>query len=312
MNQAFLEDVLHGLSQPLKKLNSKYFYDEVGDKLFQQIMQLEEYYLPRCEREIIANKTPEIADVIRGSETNLDVVELGAGDGSKTVEMLDILQSKNFNLRYVPLDISAHILEVNQRNMQKKLPNLEVVPIVGDFFKTMDRIPGKHQRRLVLFMGSNIGNFELESAIGFLNALKLKLAVGDYLLVAFDLRKNPHTILKAYNDSKSITKKFNLNLLARINRELGADFNVEDFDHYPVYEPVLGVTSSYLVSLKKQTVQFPNGQRFDFHRDELIHMEISRKFSPAEIESLATSAGLKTVKHFLDSRAFYSLSLFTV
>jgi L-histidine Nalpha-methyltransferase len=308
MISAFEREIMQGLNATQKRLSSKYFYDEEGDRLFQEIMKLEEYYLPEAELEILKVQTDEIAQNL--SCSSLDVLELGAGDGSKSVFFLENLIRLGKEVKYVPLDISENILKVNKENMARSLPDMEIEPHPGDYFETMKVMKDQLNTKLVMFMGSNIGNFKPEAAVDFLKLIYQNLHQDDYFMLGVDLRKNPKTILAAYNDSKGVTKAFNLNLLKRINRELGADFDLNAFDHYPFYEPVSGTTFSYLVSLKDQWVNFANGSRIKFRKDELIHTEVSKKYSLEEIEELGLKAGFLLKAHHLDRRGYFSVSLF--
>jgi dimethylhistidine N-methyltransferase len=305
---SFKEDILEGLQKNQKTLPSKYFYDKLGDRIFQEIMAMPSYYLPQCEREIIREKGAIIFQKLRNNKTKINVVELGAGDGTKTVELLQIGDRLNIIENYIPLDISSNILKVNKRNIQKVIPHLSVQPLEGDFFETLKEINSSGTSKLVLFMGSNIGNFTNEKAISFLQLVKKSLNPKDYLLIAFDLKKNPKTILEAYNDKDGITKRFNLNLLHRMNSEFNCKINVTNFDHYASYNPINGATFSYLVSLEKQTIEIEN-IKIQFNKNEVTLTEISKKYSLPEVELLMEEAGLDTVDHFLDQNEFYSLSL---
>ena len=304
----FKEDILQGLKKEQKQLPSRYFNDEVGDRIFQEIMAMPSYYLPSCEREILKDKSADIFQKINEGNEKIDVVELGAGDGTKTVELLRIGDNLNVIENYLPLDISPNILEVNEKNVKNVLPHLSVNPIAGDFFKTLKEINSDGPRKLVLFMGGNIGNFPHEKAVSFLQLLKESLNDKDYILIAFDLKKNPKTILKAYNDDQGITKRFNLNILHRMNRELGCDINVENFDHYPHYDPISGRTYSYIVSLKNQSFKIED-EEIHFDKNEVIHTEISKKYSLSDVEELMDEVGFDKVHHFLDAKKFYTLSL---
>ncbi len=289
--QQFLADVISGLSQPLKKLSSKYFYDEKGDRIFQEIMHLEEYYLPEAEMEILISHSTKL---VEGFDYELfDVVELGAGDGSKTIFLLERLKALGRNFIYCPLDISPDVLETNAGLMKNRMPDLTVKPVPGDYFKTLSKID-QSIPKIILFMGSNIGNFENGADVDFLKKIKANMLPGDILLVGIDLKKNPKTILRAYNDSKGVTKRFNMNLLERINRELGANFDLDSFDHYPTYNPLSGTTYSFLVSMKKQVVQ----------------TEVSQKYNLEEIEALGRQSGFAKVRHLLDSKSRFSVSVF--
>lgn len=305
-NSSFLQDVISGLSKPVKKLSSKYFYDEKGDKLFQQIMQLDSYYLPEAELEILRTQALNMMEGYGHRE--FDLIELGAGDGRKTVYFIEKLLAAGKQVTYKPLDISADVLKTNKVVMQARLPQLDIQPIAGDYFKTLSTID-KSRPKILLFMGSNIGNYEGTAAIDFLKQIRQYMQSEDRILVAFDLKKNPKIILNAYNDSEGITRQFNLNLLERINRELGADFDIAAFDHYPAYDPLTGITYSFLVSLKEQYVRL-NGQLFEFQNGEIIHTEVSQKYDLKQIEDMRSAVGFNSVKHFLDTKAYYAISVF--
>ncbi len=303
----FEQDVIEGLQQPQKQLSSKYFYDETGDKLFQQIMNLEEYYLPESELEILKTRTADIAKHIEVDK--FDVLELGAGDGRKVVYFLEELTRLGKEVTYYPFDISSDVLKTNMANVKDKLPYLEINPIAGDYSKTLPAF-AINTPKVILFLGSNIGNYNDERAIEFLRWIRSNMQVDDILLMGVDLRKNPKTILKAYNDSQGVTKAFNLNVLHRINRELGGNFDVDAFDHYPFYDPISGITYSYLVSLKAQVVQIGE-HKIPFKKDELLHTEVSQKYSLEEIENMQKETGFHSVQHFLDSKSYFSISLFS-
>jgi dimethylhistidine N-methyltransferase len=306
MNNTFLKDTLKGLLSTPKTLSSRYFYDAIGDGIFQEIMQMEEYYLPACELEIIQHKTKDIAAEITAQKT--DVIELGAGDGTKTVHFLTELISAGKEITYIPLDISANVLEINREHILKSLPELKIESIAGDYFETMKSLKERKNPKVVLFMGSNIGNFKDENAVDFLKLVKSYMTVGDTLLVGADLKKNPKTILEAYNDKAGITKRFNLNLLARMNRELGADFNVINFDHYAFYDPVSGTSFSYIVSLENQYVSIAD-EMIHFEKNECIHTEVSQKYSLANLERISSKVGFAKFKPFLDSKEWFCLGL---
>ncbi len=300
----FEKDVIQGLRQPQKSLSSKYLYDEKGDSLFQQIMNLEEYYLPECELEILRNQTLEIAKTFPFER--FDVVELGAGDGSKTLHFLKQLVEAGKEITYYPMDISEKVLETNQRLVSQAIPNLPICPVHGDYFKTLESIKRLHPK-MMLFMGSNIGNYPNSTAVNFLKLVGGYMQPNDLLLVGIDLRKNPNTIVNAYNDNKGITREFNLNLLKRINRELNGTFQLSDFDHYPYYDPIAGIMYSYLVSLKHQSVKI-GPETIQFRKHELLHTEVSQKYSLEEIEAMSKQAGFRQVDHFLDSKEHFTIS----
>lgn len=310
--ETFLADVLEGLKSTPKRLHSKYFYDEAGDRLFQQIMDMPEYYLTNCELDIFKNKTELLAKSILIDNESFDLIELGAGDAMKSSFLLEHLTKKNIDFTYMPIDISGHILEELDEKFRRDLPELEVITLEGDYFDMLDKAMTISQRRkVVLFLGGNIGNMDLEESYHFCRELRRKLNRGDILLVGFDLKKNPHTILNAYNDEAGITSSFNLNLLIRMNRELEADFDVLNYQHYQTYDPISGTCKSYLVSLAKQNVHIGN-QVFHFEENELIDMEISQKFSLEDISKLARDSKFHIIDEINDSKNWFVDSIWQV
>lgn len=306
-NTIFERDILKGLNAQPKQLSSKYFYDEKGSEIFQEIMQMKSYYLPSCETEILTEKSQEIIFLL--PNTTYDVVELGAGDGTKTAIFLDALLKSEKKVNYLPLDISPEILQVNQKLLSKKFPQLNILPIAGDYFETLEKINPRKNPKIVLFLGSNIGNFEGEKAVEFLQFVRQYLDEGDLFLLGADLKKHPQTILKAYDDPEGITKRFNLNLLQRINRELGGNFIPENFDHYASYDPLSGTTKSFLISKVKQNVKVAR-QAIPFEKNEPVHMEISQKYNLSDLVHLREKAGFESEHHFIDSKRYFSISLF--
>lgn len=308
----FKSHVIHGLQESPKQLSSRYFYDERGDKLFQEIMKLEEYYLPRCEREIIREQSADIIDAIDNSGSELRVIELGAGDGTKTVDFLKAFSARNISVNYFPLDISSDILKENKKNIQRAIPGIQVCERAGNYFETLAELPPSSGKQLLLFLGSSIGNYPLENSDKILGLMTENLSEDDSLLIAYDLKKNPRIIEAAYDDIKGVTREFNLNLLKRINRELGADFKLDTFMHFPTYNPVTGKMNSYLLSKIKQTVTISDGTEFEFDRYEPIQTEVSQKYQLSWIEDMAFKAGLSVKGHFTDRKNYYVLSLFKV
>jgi L-histidine N-alpha-methyltransferase len=304
-SQLFLKDVIEGLRLEQKELSSKYFYDAEGDLLFQQIMASEDYYLTRCEEDIFRNRTSQLTQKITAPGNAFDLIELGAGDGSKTIYLLKHLIDQGEVFNFFPIDISKNILEILGQNLQESLPELSFYLTEGDYFNALREIVTvSHKRKIVLFLGSNIGNMSPVESLDFCRHLSDLLSPGDLVIMGFDLRKNPATILRAYSDREGITSKFNLNLLNRINRELGGDFNLSQFEHYQTYDPILGTCKSYLVSLSDQKVTIGD-QKFSFKENELIYMEVSQKFSPEEIEELAARSGFRVVANIYDSKKWF-------
>lgn len=308
--QEFLEHVKNGLSQIPKKLSSRYFYDAKGDALFQQIMQLEEYYLPHCEMQIIQNQSASIAKDISANHSSLQIVELGAGDGTKTKHLLKQFSAHFSLLEYVAMDISPNILAINKYEMNSEIKDLNQISIAGNYFETYKNLIPSQHGRLVLFLGANIGNFPGSEAISFFQFISKGLSSKDYFLVAFDLVKHPRKIIKAYDDSLGITKQFNLNLLERMNRELGADFDISNYEHFPIYNPVTGITSSFIISLKNQSVQFADGFKVTFDAFEAINTEISKKFFWSDIDEIANKSKMNITQTYYDTGKEYAFVLF--
>lgn len=308
---AFAEDVRRGLSNTPKYLLSKYFYDAAGDQLFQKIMELPEYYLTRCEDEILRTHASKLASFL-GKEA-FDLVELGAGDGLKTRILLEHFLQQNLQFRYLPVDISSHILNHLLKTLNKLWPGLAVMPLEGEYFAALHKMPASNRRKLVLFLGSTIGNMTLEDAQSFLQQLRRELVPGDLVLVGFDLKKDPATILAAYNDAAGVTRNFNHNHLLRINRELGGNFDPSTFLHWPLYHPATGHTKSYLLSTIAQKVYIEAlDLQVDFKAWEAIDMELSKKFDFSEIETLAKAAQLQVLTYFQDQKQYFTDALFIV
>ena len=301
----FAEDVEKGLSSNPKKLSSKYFYDARGDELFQQIMNLDEYYLTNAEKNVFETHADEMLELFDGQRFRL--IEFGAGDGFKTKVLLKHFLENHANFIYRPIDISGNVLEQLVADLEGMWPDLEISAVQDDYFKALDRLNHEDtSKKVILFMGSNIGNFSDSEAVSFLHHIRDFMNPGDLLMVGMDLKKDPAIILDAYNDKQGVTREFNLNLLDRINRELGGHFDRSKFIHYPTYDPVTGITASYLISLEDQTIAIDEiGTSFFFRAYEPIHMEISRKYSISDIENIASLAGFRVVQHFFDSKKLF-------
>ncbi|HNP19155.1 MAG TPA: L-histidine N(alpha)-methyltransferase [Fulvivirga sp.] len=303
MNQ-FAKDVLDGLSATPKRLSSKYFYDEIGDKLFQRIMSLDDYYLTRSEYEILSNSKSQLLKIFGAQKTPFNLIEFGAGDGYKTKVLLKHFLAQNADFKYIPIDISGNVLDILETALKKELPDLKVKGIQNEYFKALDQLDKSNERNVVLFLGSNIGNFTGDQATTFLQGLYDSLKQGDILLIGFDLKKDPNVILKAYNDREGVTRDFNLNLLNRINNELGGNFNIDKFKHHPIYNPLTGTTTSFLVSTEEQTVEIMD-KTFYFDAWEAVHMEISQKYDLKAIVNLAKEAGFKVLNNFYDEKKYF-------
>ena len=304
MNQ-FLEEVLNDLSNSPKRLNSKYFYDEKGDKLFQEIMNCPEYYPTDCEMEIFTAHTKELALALKNGFNTFDLVELGAGDATKSSHLLRELVNMQVDFTYMPIDISSSMIAYLEESLPLKIDGLDVKGLNGEYFDMLEKSNQLSSRKkVVLMLGGNLGNETPENAMAFCRKMRSLLQEGDILLVGFDLKKNPATVLAAYNDAAGFTRDFNLNLLHRINRELGGNFDITQFEHYPTYDPATGACKSYLISKIDQKVII-SGQTFIFEANEFIFMEISQKYSVSETEEFAAACGFRTVKHFFDHKKWF-------
>jgi L-histidine Nalpha-methyltransferase len=310
-SNTFAEDVLRGLSASPKYLLSKYFYDDEGSRLFQEIMRLPEYYLTRAEQEIFSNQTKEIYEAFGAGSGEFDLIELGAGDGSKTSVLIDYFLRQKARFTYVPIDISAEALNFLTKKFTLQFPALSLQTEQGDYFRkleTFKAISGK--RKIILFLGSNIGNFSRTQAVEFFRSLRAVMNQNDLFFIGFDLQKDPRTIRRAYDDEQGVTAAFNLNLLTRINRELGANFDAKKFMHYAAYHPIEGAARSFLISQTAQTVDITAlNKTFEFAAWEPIFMEISQKYKISMIEELAVTSDFRVAKNFFDQQNFYTNSL---
>lgn len=307
MFNKFKEDVIKGLSKsPQKTLPSKYFYDKKGDELFVKIMTLPEYYLTRAEMDIFQNKTVDLIEALHLSkEIKYDIIELGAGDGTKTVHLLKALFSLNFDFEYLPVDISQNALDGLSSYLSKEIPLMAVKPNHTDYFKALTSLKQDGRTKIILFLGSNIGNLLDEQATDFIYQLGAYLNKGDKIILGVDIKKSKDIILPAYNDSQKVTAEFNLNLLDRINNELGANFDRNNFEHYPVYDEEIGMAKSYLKSLKEQWVKLDE-KWFHFIKDELIHTEISRKYDDETIKRILSKTDITWEYKIMDSNNLFA------
>jgi dimethylhistidine N-methyltransferase len=307
--EAFLRDVTLGLRGRPKALSSRFFYDAEGSRLFEAIMRLPEYYLTACEARILETRSGDILDAYGPAPFRL--ADLGAGNGAKTRHLLDHGLRRGTLLGYLPVDVSVDALARLAGSLAAEHPGLLVTPLEGDYLEALTAdSPGHQGRRLVLFLGSNIGNFARAPATAFLRGLRAALGPGDGLLIGFDLRKDPRRIIRAYSDASGVTARFNLNLLARINRELGGAFRAEDFRHVAVYDEEEGAARSYLVSRRRHAVTIEAaGFAASFEDGESIHTESSFKYSPGEIEAMARESGFIPKAHFQDPTGSFVDSL---
>ncbi|WP_025761781.1 L-histidine N(alpha)-methyltransferase [Dyadobacter tibetensis] len=304
-------DIDKGLTAHAKYVSSKYFYDDQGSQLFQQIMQMPEYYPTDCEFEILSLQSESIMEAL-SFEGAFNIVELGAGDGIKSRQLLKTLLDKGVRFTYVPIDISEQAIADLKKNMLDALPDLDIKPLVGDYFAMMDRISEMGLPSLIMFLGSNIGNYPDQAANELLKHFHSAMNPGDRLLIGMDLQKNPRIIQLAYDDPHGITRSFNLNLLNRLNRELEANFHTSHFDFYCHYDPVAGEVRSYLVSLKEQVITSNLlSKSYYFKANELIWTELSKKYTLPQIDHMADINGFKVSQYFLDCKHYFVDSLWT-
>ncbi|HXB92131.1 MAG TPA: L-histidine N(alpha)-methyltransferase [Puia sp.] len=312
-SSAFYQDVINGLRAENKYLLSKYFYDETGDKIFQQIMSSPEYYPTRCEMEIMQHQSPSMARLFAEQTSSFDLrsafdlVELGPGDATKSWFLLRELQKIKANFTYYPIDISSNVIGWLEDRLPATLPGLQLQGLNGEYLEKMEQVDMlSRNKKVVLFMGANIGNMTTLQATHFCRQLHERMQPGDLLLIGFDLKKHPRTILDAYNDRQGFTRAFNLNLLHRINREMNADFDIEQFEHYPVYDPGTGSCKSFLISRKAQRVHIGEDKIIDFREHEPVYMEISQKYAMPEIDFMAVQSGFRPVQTFYDSKKWFA------
>lgn len=308
LNSEFEKEVHQGLTDFPKHLSSKYFYDKTGDKLFQDIMAMPEYYLTDMEFNLLEENKNEICKLFSGDRDNFNLIELGAGDGKKTKIILKHLLNRNSNFKYLPIDISQNALEQLAGAIKKELPKVKTEILQGTYFETLSAINELNgTKKVILFLGSNIGNLLHEQAIDFLESIQKLMQHDDLLFIGADQKKNPQTILDAYNDTAGITEAFNKNILTRINSELKGNFNLNHFLHWEVYNPETGTAKSYLVSKEKQDVYIEKlDLKINFKPWETIHTEISQKYDDEIMAWLAEKSGLKIEVKFTDAQKMYT------
>jgi dimethylhistidine N-methyltransferase len=296
------EDVLAGLALPQKSIPPKYFYDEQGCRLFEAICELPEYYLTQTETAILRRNIADIAQFV-GPDAQL--IEYGSGVQAKTRILIQALQTR----LYVPIDIATDTLRASSNELAGRFPWLNVVGVCADYTRPLalpEFVGVPIRRKAVFFPGSTVGNFTPAEALQFLRQAHRTVGAGGALLIGVDLEKDKATLDAAYADSQGVTARFNLNLLQRINRELGADFQVNRFRHKAFYDPVQGRVEMHLESLVSQIVDVA-GQRFDFAPGETIHTEISCKYSVAEFQELGRRAGFSPEKVWTDPEQLFSV-----
>jgi len=318
-------DAREGLSATPKRLAPRLFYDAAGSALFEQITALPEYYLTRAELSIFETHADEIlteaghgrpaggpeitpaAGELTPAAGGLTVVELGAGSGAKTRVLLQALLARQARATYVPVDVSRAALELCARDLSARFPRLELAPLEGRYRVALPRLRELPGRKLVLFIGSSVGNFDPREAEALLRDLRDGLHPGDALLLGTDLVKSPELLVPAYDDAAGITARFNLNLLARLNRELGADFDLSKFKHHAVWNAAEERMEMHLESTAAQTVHLPAiDLRVELGQGERIHTESCHKFTPQSAERLLRAGGFTLEHTFMDSKRLFA------
>ena len=306
--ESLAEDVIAGLSANPKTLPPKYFYDQTGSKIFEEICELPEYYPTRTERAILSTYADEIAAAF---DDEITLIELGSGNSSKTRLVIEAFIRRFGRLHYMPIDISKSILVETADRLLASYPRLSMTAYVSDYHTALYNLkredPGA---KLILFLGSNIGNFEPDEAERFLKKTFATMKREDRLLMGVDLLKEADILIPAYDDARGVTARFNLNLLTRINRELDGDFDLEQFRHKVVFNRASSRVEMHLESRRAQVVTLARiDRRFDFDRGETIHTENSYKFTLPQIEALALKGGFELQNTWLDARKWFSLNL---
>jgi L-histidine Nalpha-methyltransferase len=301
------EEVMHGLSAQTRRLPPKLFYDAEGSRLFDEITETPEYYPTRTERAILREFA---GDMVQQAGTNLTLVELGAGSASKTQVLIHALLRRQLRADFYPVDVSSSALQGALTSLNGHFPRLRVSPIVADYthhLPDLRQLPG---RKLVLFLGSTIGNFEPEEAEEFLRNVRRSLQRGDALLIGFDLIKDADVLDAAYNDAQGVTAAFNRNMLVRINRELGGSFDVDAFEHVAFWNKKKSRIEMHLESVYEQTVWVEDlGRGFHFEQRERIHTENSYKFNDRLIRRMLKRGGFKLEKSWTDSQGWFCETL---
>jgi L-histidine N-alpha-methyltransferase len=317
-NQEFAEDIKLGLGSKPKYLKPKYFYDHTGSELFEEICRQPEYYLTRTEASILGAHSTTIAEMQDNNDSTA-IIELGSGSSSKSKILLQaFLGTKQKSIYYYPIDISHSILQNTVKILSNEFPNIQIVGLPADFLEGIDKANqlisykiSSSPKKIIIFLGSSIGNFERKEAELFLKVLADKLNEDDLLLIGFDLHKSEKILNAAYNDLAGITAKFNLNILQRINKELGGEFDLNLFEHRAFYKKDDRRIEMHLVSTCKQHVYIREiDKTFDFELGESIHTENSYKYTLKQIDPLSKRCNLKVRKHFTDPNCWFDLAVF--
>ena len=314
MDHEFAQAVCEGLSKEKKRLPSWLIFDDRGSEIFQEIVGLENYHPAVCEFEIFHAHKQLIADII--SDQSLQIIDLGSGDARKSKVLLAHLVKSGLQIHYIPIDISAGAVESLVDSLRSEFgdTSLSVTGIASEYFEGLAAVPREQfKRNFVFFLGSTIGNQDYPAAGKFLRELGSSLNAGDYVMIGFDLMKNPKLLYNAYNDPEGVFEKFNLHLLDRINRKLGADFTVSNFIQEGHYSQQSRAVESHIYSTQDQTVRVTAlNKEFHFKAWEGMQTEHSYKYTMSEIEALAQNNGFEIVEHLFDSNQFFVDSIWKV
>jgi L-histidine N-alpha-methyltransferase len=317
---SFAHDVLVGLTSVPKILLPKYFYDDLGSRLFEAICCLPEYYVTRAESEIVTESIGEVINEIAiPDQTSVRLIELGSGSAEKTQPVIESLLLRNTDLHYLPIDISLSSLERSSKDLLLAYPRLRITGYAADYSSALGALrhttaldQRDNLRTIVLFFGSSIGNLDPSESRDLLREVRTVLHPGDVLLLGADLKKSTKTLIPAYNDALGVTAAFNLNLLVRINRELDGNFDLDQFEHRAIYNEEHGRIEMHLFSRKAQTVQLRGiNIEVSFERGESIHTENSYKFKVEELRELAGATGFYLKRIWFDSNQLFSFNMFS-
>ena len=307
--QDFAKDVAYGLTRKNKFIPSKYFYDKTGSELFDQICSLSEYYLTRKEIEILSSIKQELPKYL---VENYAVVELGSGSAIKTRHLFEVLSKNQEKIEYYPIDISSIVKESSQR-LQNEFDNLQITGIVDQYESGLDLVKDMDDNKIIAFFGSSIGNFDQQSMLDFLSKIRNSMKPGDLFLLGMDLVKNKEILEAAYNDSKGTTRDFNLNLLQRINSELGGDFDISKFEHIAFYNSKEKRVEMHLRSKIKQQIFISEiGLSVNLEEDDRIRTEYSHKYTLSQIKKIAKRTGFNITKIWCDKQNYFALVLFSM
>jgi L-histidine Nalpha-methyltransferase len=303
-------DVKAGLLATPKRLSCRWFYDATGARIFEEICDLPEYYLTRAEQEILTRNAGEIAAALPPGGT---LLELGSGNSEKTRTLIEEILRRDGSLDYVAIDISEPTLTQAAEGLRRRYPTLVFTGIVAEYHEGLARLADLPRRgaRLVLWLGSNVGNLDRSAAAVFLTRVRSTLRDGDRLLIGIDLRKDPAVLVRAYDDTAGVTARFNLNLLRRINAELGGGFDLDAFRHRATWDERDGRIQMHLMSVRRQRVPIAGlGIEVAFEAGEAVHTEDSYKYSREEIAALAAASGFRVARQWLDGEARFASTLF--